>query len=230
MKIAVVTGANRGLGKEVVRQLAAAGRRVVLTSRNEGGARVAEAYRKEGLDVIFHPLDVTDERSITELVDFLRGRFETIDVLVNNAGIHYDTYQSTLNADFSIVEEAWRVNALGPWRLSKALFPLIRKGGGGRIVNVSSASGSFVDSWPGTPAYAVTKAALNMLTLKLSADAAADAVLVNAVCPGWVKTDMGGVEAPREVAEGARSIVWAALIDDDGPTGGFFRDGQPLPW
>ncbi len=98
------------------------------------------------------------------------------------------------------------------------------------MVNVSSASGSFVESWPGTPAYAVTKAGLNMLTLKLSADLASDKILVNAVCPGWVRTRMGGQEAPRSVEEGARSILWAALLPDDGPTGGFFRDGERLPW
>ncbi len=230
MKIAVVTGANRGLGKEVVRQLARAGHRVVLTSRTASGAEVAESYRARGLDVAYHQLDVTDGQSIGELTDFLRDRFKTIDVLINNAGIHYDTYQSTLDADFSIVEEAFAVNTLGPWRLSQALYPLLRKGGGGRIVNVSSASGSFVDSWPGTPAYAITKAALNMLTVKLAADTRADGILVNAVCPGWVRTDMGGQDAPRDVAEGARSILWAALLEDDGPTGGFFRDGQAMPW
>ncbi len=230
MKIAVVTGANRGLGKEVVRQLAFAGFRVVLTSRNASGEEVAATYRGEGLDVVYHQLDVTDGQSISELTEFLRERFGTIDVLVNNAGIHYDTYQNTLNADFAIVEEAFRVNTLGPWRLSKALYPLLRQGGRGRIVNVSSASGSFVESWPGTPAYAVTKAALNMLTVKLAADAEADGVLVNAVCPGWVKTDMGGQDAPREVAEGARSILWAAQLEAGGPTGGFFRDGRPMPW
>lgn len=230
MKTAIVTGANRGLGKEIVKQLLAEGFRVVSTSRSQRGAGHAGAIKSGKEPLWHHQLDVADTNSISTLREYLAGQFGTIDVLINNAGIHYDTFQNTLNADFTVVEEAWQVNTLGPWRLTKALYPLMRKGGGGRIINVSSASGSFVDSWPGTPAYSVTKAALNMLTLKLSADVAADKILVNAVCPGWVRTRMGGQDAPRSVAEGARSILWAALLPDDGPTGGFFRDGEPLPW
>lgn len=235
MRTAVVTGANRGLGREVVRQLAAEGFRVILTSRTQGsGAEAAGAITSGEADlpgeILYHQLDVTDGQSIEAFLEYVATQVGTIDVLVNNAGIHYDTFQSTLTADFTIVEEAWRVNTLGPWRLSKALYPYLVKGGGGRIVNVSSASGSFVESWPGTPAYAVTKTALNMLTLKLSSDLADDKILVNAVCPGWVRTRMGGADATRSVEEGARSIVWAALLPDDGPTGGFFRDGESLPW
>ncbi|THH41888.1 SDR family NAD(P)-dependent oxidoreductase [Neolewinella litorea] len=230
MKIAIVTGANRGLGKEVARQLAGRGYHVVLTSRSAAGETVAAAFRDEGLPVEYHPLDVADPESIAALARHLRESHGTIDVLVNNAGIHYDTFQNTLTADFSIVEEAWRVNALGPWRVTQALYPLIRKGGGGRIVNVSSSSGSFVESWPGTPAYAITKTALNMLTYKLADDLRDDAILVNAVCPGWVRTDMGGPEANRSVAEGASSILWAVILPDDGPSGGFYKDGQPVPW
>jgi NAD(P)-dependent dehydrogenase (short-subunit alcohol dehydrogenase family) len=235
MRTAVVTGANRGLGREVVRQLAAEGFRVILSSRTQdSGAEAAGAITSGEAnlagEILYHQLDVTDVRSIEAFREYVATQVGTIDVLVNNAGIHYDTFQSTLTADFTIVEEAWRVNTLGPWRLSKALYPYLVKGGGGRIVNVSSASGSFVESWPGTPAYAVTKTALNMLTLKLSSDLADDNILVNAVCPGWVRTRMGGADATRSVEEGARSIVWAALLPDDGPTGGFFRDGQSLPW
>ena len=230
MKIAVVSGANRGLGKEVVRQLADGGFFVVLTSRTEQGREVASAFRDAGLSVAYHQLDVADGRSIAELAEFLRDEYGTIDVLVNNAGIHYDTYQSTMTADFGTVEEAFRVNTLGPWRLTKALHPILRKGGGGRVVNVSSSSGSFVNSWPGTPAYAVTKAGLNMLTVKMAADLADDAILVNAVCPGWVRTDMGGGQAPLSVREGAAGILWAATLADDGPTGGFFQHGKPVPW
>lgn len=229
MKIAVVTGANRGLGLEVVRQLAAAGFKVVLTSRGEDGAEVAGAMGMPE-QIVFRRLDVGDPVSIAALASFLKEEYGTIDVVINNAGIHYDSYQTTLTANFEIVEEALRVNTLGPWRLSQALYPMVKKGGGGRIVNVSSASGSFKDSWPGTPAYSVSKAALNMLTLKLAADCADDRILVNAVCPGWVRTRMGGEDATRSVEEGARSIVWAALLEDDGPTGGFFRDGKPLSW
>lgn len=228
--IALVTGANRGLGREVATQLARRGHRVILTSRSESGRAVAEELAAAGHDVLFHQLDVSDGQSIAEIAEYIRDHHGRLDVLVNNAGIHYDTYQTTMTADFSIVEEALRVNTLGPWRLSKALHPYLKASGHGRIVNVSSSSGSFVDSWPGTPAYSLSKAALNMLTLKMSADVADDAILVNAVCPGWVRTAMGGEEAPRDVSEGAASIIWAALLDDDGPTGGFFRDGEPISW
>ncbi len=230
MPYALVTGANRGLGRETVRQLALKGFTVVLTSRSESGRAVAASFRRENLAVDFHQLDVADGQSIAELKEYLTERYDHLDVLVNNAGIHYDTFQNTLTADFAIVEEAIQVNTLGPWRLSKALLPLLRKSDNGRIVNVSSSSGSFADSWPGTPAYSLSKAALNMLTKKMAADLEETNVKVNAVCPGWVRTDMGGPEAPRSVAEGAASILWAALLPQDGPTGGFFRDGEVANW
>lgn len=228
--IALVTGANRGLGRETAAQLAKRGMHVLLTSRSEAGKDVAAALRGEGLDVIFHQLDVSNGQSIAEIVEFVSEQYGRLDILINNAGIHYDTFQNTMTADFSIVEEAIQVNTLGPWRLSKAFYPLLKMSKAGRIVNVSSSSGSFADSWPGTPAYSLSKAALNMLTLKMAADLAADGILVNAVCPGWVRTDMGGPEAPRGVAEGAASIIWPALLPDDGPTGGFYRDGEPVSW
>lgn len=228
--IAIVTGANRGLGQETARQLAQRGMTVILTSRSESGRAVAAALAGEGMNVVFHQLDVSDGQSIAEAVEFVHEQFGRLDVLINNAGIHYDTFQTTMTADFSIVEEAIRVNTLGPWRLSKAFYPLLQKSEAARIVNVSSSSGSFADSWPGTPAYSLSKAALNMLTLKMSADLQEDGILVNAVCPGWVQTRMGGPEAPRNVSEGAASIIWPALIPNDGPTGGFFRDGEPVSW
>lgn len=230
MKTALVTGANRGLGKETARQLARKGFKVILTSRSEAGRTVAAELRAAGHEVDFHQLDVANGQSIAELTDYLTEHYDHLDVLINNAGIHYDTFQNTLNADFSIVEEALRVNTLGPWRVSKALMPLLKKSSGGRIVNVSSSSGSFADSWPGTPAYSVSKGALNMLTLKMAADLEGSKVKVNSVCPGWVRTAMGGEDAPRDVSEGAASIVWAALIPEDGPSGGFFRDGEEVSW
>lgn len=228
--IALVTGANRGLGLETARQLAQRGMTVVLTSRSESGRQATKNLVGEGLDVVFHQLDVSDGQSIAEVVEYISTTFGWLDVLINNAGIHYDTFQTTMTADFSIVEEAIRVNTLGPWRLSKAFHALLQKSEAGRIVNVSSSSGSFADSWPGTPAYSLSKAALNMLTLKMSADLQQDGILVNAVCPGWVQTRMGGPEAPRDVSEGAASIIWPALLPNDGPTGGFFRDGEEISW
>lgn len=228
--ISLVTGANRGIGREVATQLAQAGHHVLLTSRSESGRAVASELKERGLDVTFHQLDVDDGQSIAELAEFVGGQYGKLDVLVNNAGIHYDTFQNTMTADFNIVEEAIRVNTLGPWRLSKALYPYLKASGHARVVNVSSSSGSFVDSWPGTPAYSLSKTALNMFTLKMAADVKEDGILVNSVCPGWVRTAMGGDEAPRSPEEGARSVVWAALIPDDGPTGGFFRDGAAIAW
>ena len=229
-QIALVTGANRGLGKETARQLAQKGFTVILTSRSEAGREVAEEFKNLRLDVVFHQLDVGDGQSIAEVADFVSSEYGHLDVLVNNAGIHYDTFQSTLDADMSIVEEALRVNTLGPWKLSKALMPMLRKSTAGRIVNVSSSSGSFKDSWPGTPAYSMSKAALNMLTMKMAADLKDTNILINSVGPGWTRTAMGGDNAPRSVEEGAASIIWAALLPEGGPSGEFFRDGEVVSW
>lgn len=229
-KIALVTGANRGLGLETARQLAERGCEVLLTSRSERGASVAATLRAAGGAVTFLPLDVARPDSIQSAVRFVAREYGRLDILINNAGLHYDTFQNTLTADFAIVEEAIQVNTLGPWRMAQAFSELLLKSPAGRIVNVSSASGSFVDSWPGTPAYALSKAGLNMLTLKMAQDLTDTDILVNAVCPGWVRTDMGGAEAPRDVREGAAGIVWAAWLPAGGPSGGFFRDGEVIPW
>jgi NAD(P)-dependent dehydrogenase (short-subunit alcohol dehydrogenase family) len=176
-----------------------------------------------------HRLDVTDTGTVEALAWELADRYGRLDVLVNNAAIHYDTWQRASAADLSIVAEAWDTNLMGPWRMCLALLPLLRRGGHRRIVNVSSESGSLASMGGGTPAYSVTKAALNALTRMLAAELRSDGILVNAVCPGWVATDMGG-PGGRPVADGAASVLWAVDLPDDGPTGGFFRDGQPLPW
>jgi NAD(P)-dependent dehydrogenase (short-subunit alcohol dehydrogenase family) len=221
--IALVTGANRGIGREVARQLAIAGHTVFLTARSAEAA--AEAARAAGPDA--HPLrlDVTSEADITAVARDLTA----LDVLVNNAAITYDTWQRATDADLDVVREAAETNLYGPWRLTQALLPLLRASAHPRVVNVSSEVASLASMDGGTPAYTSTKAALNALTRMLAAELGPDRVLVNAVCPGWVATDMGG-PGGRPVAEGAASVVWAATLPDDGPTGGFFRDGQPLPW
>ena len=225
-KIALVTGGAMGLGKADCERLAAEGATVIVTDREVELAH--EVAANIGGDAM--ALDVTQESQWIAVMEAVKERHGGLDVLVNNAGIHYDTFQNTLNADFSIVEEALRVNTLGPWRVSKALMPLLKKSTAGRIVNVSSSSGSFADSWPGTPAYSMSKCALNMLTLKMASDLEGTNVKVNSVCPGWVRTAMGGEEAPRDVSEGAASIIWAALVPEDGPSGGFFRDGEAVSW
>ena len=229
-RIAVVTGGNRGIGREVARQLARRGFSVILGSRDPvAGERAAADLAGDGLAVRAHRLDVTDTGTVEALAWELADRYGRLDVLVNNAAIHYDTWQRASTADLSIVAEAWDTNLMGPWRMCLALLPLLRRGQHRRIVNVSSESGSLASMGGGTPAYSVTKAALNALTRILAAELRPDGILVNAVCPGWVETDMGG-PGGRPVADGAASVLWAVDLPDDGPTGGFFRDGQPLPW
>lgn len=215
MPVALVTGANRGLGLEVARQLSKRGYTVLA------GARDPDAVPDDLRPV---RLDVTDDASVAAVRDSL----SSLDVLVNNAAIHYDTWERTLSADLGTVREALETNTLGPWRLAITLADLLRAGPHGRLVNVSSGAGALTGMGDRHPAYSVSKAALNALTLML-ADALAPGVLVNAVCPGWVATDMGG-PGGRPVADGAAGIVWAATLADDGPTGGFFRDGRPIPW
>jgi NAD(P)-dependent dehydrogenase (short-subunit alcohol dehydrogenase family) len=228
-RLAVVTGANRGIGLEVCRQLAELGMTVVLTSRNRRrGESAAVGLADRGLDVLAQPLDVADAASVGRFAGWARAHLGHVDVLVNNAAIDYDTDQYAAAADLERVERAWQTNALGAWRVTLALLPLLRAGTRARIVNVSSEAGSISEMRAGTPGYRVTKAALNALTRTLAAELRGERILVNAVCPGWTATDMGG--GGRQVAAGAASVVWAALLDDDGPTGGFFRDGQPLPW
>ncbi len=229
-RIAVVTGGNRGIGREVVRQLGQRGFSVILGSRDPvAGERAAAELAGEGLSVRAHRLDVTDTGTVERLAWELADRYGRLDVLVNNAAIHYDTWQRASTADLGIVAEAWDANVMGPWRMCLALLPLLRRGQQRRIVNVSSESGSLASMGGGTPAYSVTKAALNALTRILADELRSEGILVNAVCPGWVATDMGG-QGGRPVADGAASVLWAVDLADDGPAGGFFRDGQPLPW
>jgi NAD(P)-dependent dehydrogenase (short-subunit alcohol dehydrogenase family) len=224
--VAVVTGANRGIGLEVGRQLAQHGFEVVLGARDatKGDAAAARLVA-DGLDVRAHRLDVTDQATIDELVRSL----DRVDALVNNAAIDYDTWQRGVDADLEVVRDAFDTNVLGAWRMSKAMIPLLRRSDHGRIVNVSSEGGSISEMGGGTPAYSVSKAALNALTRILADELRADHILVNAICPGWVATDMGG-PGGRPVVDGAASVVWGVLLNDDAPTGGFYRDGQPLPW
>lgn len=225
--ITLVTGGNRGIGREVCRQLATLGHVVLLTARSLAAATTAA--HQLGSNV--HPLrlDVTAEDDIAEAARVVGARFGHLDVLVNNAAITYDTWQHAATADLAVVRQAAETNLYGPWRLTQALLPLLRHSDHARIVNVSSEAASLTSMGSGTPAYTVSKVALNALTRMLAAELHSQAILVNAVCPGWVATDMGG-PGGRPVAEGAASIVWAATLPDDGPTGGFFRDRHPLPW
>jgi NAD(P)-dependent dehydrogenase (short-subunit alcohol dehydrogenase family) len=229
-RIALVTGANRGIGFEVCRQLAGHGFVVLLTARD--APKAERAVRNIGNVGTVEPLvlDVADAPSIEKAVEVVASRYGYLDVLVNNAGINYDTWETAENADIDdTVRETIRTNLLGPWRICKAFLPLLRKSRAARIVNVSSEAGSLARMGAGPPAYQVTKAGLNALTRTLAGELRSAGILVNAVCPGWVATDMGG-SGGRPVADGAAGIVWAATLSDSGPTGGFFRDGKPLPW
>jgi NAD(P)-dependent dehydrogenase (short-subunit alcohol dehydrogenase family) len=228
--VAVVTGANRGIGREVARQLAGLGHRVVLGSRDlDRGRRVATQLDSSGRTVVACQLDVADNTSVAAMAAEVTRTLGRADVLVNNAAIEYDTDARAVTADLERVHSAFETNFFGAWRTAQALLPLLRRSPHPRIVNVSSEGGSLASMGGGTPAYSTSKAALNALTRVLAAELRGDRVLVNAICPGWVATDMGG-HGGRPVAEGAAGIIWAATLPDDGPTGGFFRDGRPLQW
>jgi NAD(P)-dependent dehydrogenase (short-subunit alcohol dehydrogenase family) len=230
LPVSVVTGANRGIGREVVRQLAGHGHRVVLGSRDEAkGKRAAADLDPGGERVTAVRLDVSDDAGVAEMADWVAEHLGRVDVVVNNAAILYDTWAQAVSTDLAAVHEALETNLFGAWRVTQALLPLLRRSPHPRVVNVSSGYGSISEMTGGAPAYSVSKAALNALTRLLAGELRRDRVLVNAICPGWVATDMGGAGG-RPVSEGARGVVWAALLPDDGPTGGFFRDGAPVAW
>jgi len=231
VRVALVTGANRGIGFEVCRQLAEKDFVVLLTARDAAKAKSAADKLKSARVIEPVVLDVGDVSSIKHAAAEVERRYGRLDVLINNAGINYDTWETaeTANIDGTVVETI-STNLLGPWRMCQAFLPLLRKSKAARIVNVSSEAGSMAHMGAGPPAYQVTKGALNALTRTLAGELRQAHILVNAVCPGWVATDMGGAGAPRSVEEGAAGIVWAATLPQNGPTGGFFRDGKPLRW
>lgn len=229
-KIALVTGANRGLGFETCKQLSQLGVTVLLTSRDPTKGEVAaKQLIDKGLDVIFYQLDVSDRSNIKDIFTKIENQFGRLDILINNAAILYDKDQSTMKADLELVNKALTTNLFGPWLLCQAFIPLMEKNGYGRIVNVSSGAASMHYMEGGTPAYGISKVALNALTRKLASELGRNNVLVNSVDPGWVATDMGG-HGGRPIEDGCRGIVWAATLPNNGPSGGFFHDGEPELW
>lgn len=230
-RICLVSGGNRGIGLETCHQLAQLDHTVILTARNstKGKTAVRQLREKKDLDIIFYQMDVSNQDSIDDVHDNIIHHFGRLDVLVNNAGILYDTWQKAIDIDFEIVNQALETNLLGPWRVSKKFIPLMKKNRYGRIVNVSSSLGSLHFMGKGSPAYSISKTALNALTRKLAAELLGTGILVNSIDPGWVATDMGG-RGGRPVEEGVKGIVWASTLPDDGPTGGFFFDGKPVEW
>jgi NAD(P)-dependent dehydrogenase (short-subunit alcohol dehydrogenase family) len=239
-RIALITGANRGIGFEIARQLAHRGVLVIVGSREEEKGINASEWiaREEGADVHFCLLDVADAVSIQAAVSRIVDRFGRLDILVNNAGIMIDADTEILELSPSVIQNTLETNAFGPLLLSQACVPHMKKRKYGRIVNLSSTLGSLTDiSDPrssyvqvGSPAYRMSKTLLNAVTVLIARELRGSNILVNSVCPGWVRTDMGGPQAPLSPGEAAETPVWLATLPDDGPTGGFFRDLHSVPW
>lgn len=231
-RIAIVTGANRGLGLEIARQLVKADVLVVAGCRDKAKCDAAlEALRKEGANVDAFELDVADTRSVKRFVERVEKQHGAPSILVNNAGIYPESTESrVIDTPTSMWRETFETNLFGAVRMCREVVPHMTRLRYGRIVNISSGLGQLSQMGEGSPAYRVSKAAINALTRTLAAEVAAQGILVNSMSPGWVKTDMGGESAPRSVEEGADTAVWLALLPSNGPTGQFFRDRKPIPW
>jgi NAD(P)-dependent dehydrogenase (short-subunit alcohol dehydrogenase family) len=228
--IIVVTGGNRGIGLEICRQLAQRGAQVVLTARNAAaGEQAARKLTTPQAAVPFQPLDVVDAESVARLREFLERTYGRLDVLINNAGIMTAEEASGLEVTLPTVRATLETNTLAPLHLAQALAPLLKRSRAGRIVNVSSGMGALTDMGGGHAAYRISKAALNAVTGILAAELRG-AVAVNSMCPGWVRTDMGGANAQRDVAQGADTAVWLALDAPQDLTGKFLRDRKILEW
>ncbi len=239
-RVAVVTGSNRGIGLEICRQLAAKGMLVILSCRDKAqGLAAAEKLQKQELAVRFHELDVDHAGSIMQLAEFVEKEFGRCDILVNNAGIFPDslsgnasgeTDSSALHVKIETINKALTTNVYGPLLMCQALIPLMKKNNYGRIVNVSSGLGQLTDMQGGYPAYRLSKTALNVLTRMFSHELKEFNILVNSMSPGWVKTQMGGPQAPLSVEEGADTAIWLATAPDSGPTGKFFKERKEMAW
>jgi NAD(P)-dependent dehydrogenase (short-subunit alcohol dehydrogenase family) len=239
--IALITGVGRkeGLGFETARQLAAKGYRVIISARSHAkAAALAAALQEEHPDIVPVELDINNADSVAQGVRQVTAQFGRLDVLINNAGVMSDLSSTTATADLEVVRDVFDANIIGPWRVMQSFLPLLKKSDQPRIVNVTSGMGSYDDPAFGLhhfqgnlSTYALSKLTFNALTLKAAKELNAERIKVNAVCPGFTATYEGLKEqGARPVSEGAKSIVWAATLPAEGPTGGFFRDGQALPW
>ena len=231
-RIAIVTGGNRGLGREIARQLIQEDVFVVVGARDPFKCgQAVEELKKQGPNVSGFPLDVNDTHSVRRFVEHVSKEHGAPSILVNNAGIYPEATTATVvDTPTSTWRETLETNLFGAVRMCREIVPLMRKLRYGRIVNISSGLGQMEKMGEGSPAYRVSKAALNALTRTLAAEVAGSGILVNSMSPGWVRTGMGGDDAPRSVEEGAETAVWLALLSSSGPTGQFFRDRKPIPW
>jgi NAD(P)-dependent dehydrogenase (short-subunit alcohol dehydrogenase family) len=231
MRVALVTGASRGIGLEICRQLGAAGYTVVLTARDpEKAARGLDRLRREGIDARFQALDVTDPARARQVAAAVAAEVGRLDALVNNAAIALDARATVAALEPDLMRRTLETNLLGALHCCQAFLPLMLQQGYGRIVNVSSGRGSFSRLGSGGPSYRISKTALNALTVILADELKDSNVLVNAMTTGWVRTRLGGLKAPRSIAEGAETAVWLAMLPDDGPRGKFWKDREELAW
>lgn len=228
--VAIVTGGNRGIGYEICKELSGAGCRVVLTSRNEQDGRQAVAQLYAHDNIAYHRLDVTDSEDIASLQNWILKTYGRVDILINNAGVYLDGGVSVFDVDEKIIQETLEVNLYGAFNMCKAFVPIMRQNGYGRIVNISSGYGAMNKMAGYESAYRISKAALNALTLIMADELRDGSIKVNAVCPGWVNTEIGGKLAPLSPEIAARDIVHFALIDANGPSGRFFRYKKPIQW
>lgn len=230
-KVALVTGGNRGIGYELVRQLAMKGFKVILTSRNsETGHKAVQKLKDSHLDVSFLTMDINNQTSIGQAAAKVSEQYGRLDVLINNAGIYLDKNQKLVNLDPSVLEKTLETNFFGAYHVIRSFMPLMEQQAYGRIINVSSEYGAMSEmSSSGVGAYKLSKLILNGLTQLIAAESTKD-IKINAVDPGWVSSDMGGPSAPRTPQQAARSILWLATIGPEGPSGFFFKDGKQIDW
>ncbi|WP_144549476.1 SDR family oxidoreductase [Bacillus sp. X1(2014)] len=231
LKVALITGGNRGIGYELVKQLALKGFKVILASRDpEMGQETTQKLKELNLDVSFVVMDVDDQESIRQAAITVNERYGRLDVLINNAGVYLDENKKLVAMDPSILERTMATNFFGAYHVIRSFIPIMEEQGYGRIINVSSEFGALSEmSYPGVGAYKLSKLALNGLTQLIAAEINGD-IKINAVDPGWVSSDMGGPSAPRTPKQAAESILWLATIGPEGPNGGFFRDGNRIDW
>ena len=230
-KIALVTGGNRGIGLALCRQLLDLGATVIMTARDKerGEAALRKLSAPEGRLFLF-PLDVCDDRGPAALAGFVQSRFGYLDILINNAGVALDKFVPSLDLDVDVLRQTIETNVLGVFKVTQALRPALIASGDARVVNVSSQLGSLSIMTGYTMAYRMSKTAVNAMTRVWAAEFKDDKILVNSVCPGWVRTELGGMDAPVSAEEGAREILLLARISPEGPSGTFQRDGVEHPW